>query len=113
MASPQKPEVDWKVSPEIDEYGRKLVDGYRMLFHKHSRVRAELPYVTPDNAEALFEDSPSIIRCVNLNADFLTGRSDPYYHWAVKYAGEGDYTVLDFYANRIITTQEWQNKQRR
>jgi len=56
------------------------------------------------------EEAPRIERCVNLNTDFLTGRPDAYYHWAIKHSGDGSYKVVDFFADRTITTQEWQEK---
>lgn len=109
MAAPSsKPEVEWKVSPKVEEYGRKVIDGYNSLFNRHSRLRLELAYVTPENAEELFDDAPSVERCVNLNADFLTGRHDPYYHWSIKYSSVGDYEVVDFFANEVVTTEKWQ-----
>ena len=109
-ALPMKVEVEWKVSPEVEAYGKKVVDGYRSLFDKHSRVPLQLPYVTAENVERLLDDAPSIERCVNLNADFLTGRSDPYYHWAIGYSGNDVYRVVDFFADRMVTTREWQEK---
>lgn len=102
----RKPEVDWKVSSQVEEYGKKVIDGYRSLFDKHS-IPLELPYVTPENVERLLDHAPSMERCVNLNADLLTGRPDPYYHWAIS-ANNGVYEVVDFYADRIVTTTEWQ-----
>ncbi len=107
-APPSKPEVKWKVSPQVEEYGKKVIDGYNSLFDKHSKLRLKLPYVTPENAEGLLDEAPSIERCVNLSADFLTGRPDPYYHWATKYSAAGAYEVLDFFADKIVTTQQWQ-----
>jgi hypothetical protein len=111
-APPSKTEVEWKVSPKVEQYGRKVIDGYRSLFGKHSTVAFALPYVTPENAEELLDDAPRMERCVNLNADFLTGRPDRYYHWAIKYSNTGVYEVVDFFADKIVTTQEWnENKQ--
>jgi hypothetical protein len=111
-APPQKIEIEWKVSTKAEEYGKRVVDGYRFLFDKHSKIHLNLPYVTPENVERLLDDAPSMERCVNLNADFLTGRPDAYYHWATTYSSEGNYKVVDFFADRTITTQEWhENKE--
>ena len=109
-APPLKPEIEWKVSPEVEEYGRKVIDGYRSLFGKHSKIPLELPYVTPEYVARLLDDAAGMARCVNLNADLLTGRPDPYYHWAIKYSSNGIYETIDFFANRIVTTQEWQER---
>jgi hypothetical protein len=112
-APPSKTEVEWKVSPKVEEYGKKVIDGYRSLFGKHSTVALALPYVTPENAEELLDDAPSMGRCVNLNADFLTGRHDQYYHWAIKYSSVGDCEVVDFFANEVVTTEKWQQNKMR
>lgn len=106
-AMPGEHEVNWRVSPDVEDYGRRVIEGYRALFNRHAEIQVELPYVNPENAERLYEDSPSIFRCVNLNIDHVTGRADPYYHWAIKYTQSG-FRVVDFYTNRIVTTQEWQ-----
>jgi len=107
-APPMKVEVEWNVSPEVEECGRKVVEGYRSMFRKHSKIPLELPYVSPENVDDLLDDAPSMERCVNLNTDLLTGRPDSHYHWAIKYSSEGAYRVVDFFADRIVTTPEWQ-----
>ena len=38
-APPLKVETEWKVSPEVEEYGKKVIDGYRSLFSKHSTIQ--------------------------------------------------------------------------
>jgi hypothetical protein len=104
------PEIEWKVSSEVEEYGKRVIDGYRYLFAKHSKINLKLPYVTPENVEELLDDADSMERCVNLNADFLTRRLDPYYHWAIRFSSNGVYEIADFFADRIVTTIEWQRK---
>ncbi len=107
MGRPQT-ETEWQVSPEVEEYGKRVIDGYRSLFDKHSKITLKLPYVTLQNFEKLFDDAPSMERCVNLNADFLTRRPDPYYHWTIRFSSNGIYEIADFFADRTITTSEWQ-----
>jgi hypothetical protein len=101
--------IEWKVSPEVEEYGKKVIDGYRSLFEKHSKVALKLPYVTSENVKKLLDHADSMERCANLNIDYLTRRSDPYYHWAIRFSDNGVWEVIDFFANRIVTTVEWHN----
>ena len=103
----KKFEIEWKVSPEVEEYGRKVIDGYRSLFDKHSKTPLELPYITPENIMKHLRNAPAMRRCVMINADFLTRRPDPYYHWAIDFS-DNRYTTIDFFADRVITTQDWQ-----
>lgn len=106
-------QIDWKVSKNIEEYGKKVIDGYNNLFEKNN-FKEKLEYITPDNILGILERADSVIRCVNLNYIDDNG-SKLYYHWAIKPkkkikkgASTIDlYKVVDFLDDKIITTKDW------
>ena len=100
------PEIDWQVSPEVEQYGAAVIDGYIELFRQNNhKERSE--YVSPGNIGAILEKAPSMERCVNLNID-ARGSQPIYYHWAIKKSGN-IFEVVDFWVpGKIITTQDYQ-----
>jgi len=105
--------IDWKISKNIEEYGKKVIDGYNELFEKNN-FKEKLGYITPDNILGILERADSIIRCVNLNCVDDNGRK-LFYHWAIKPKDKvkkdattiDAYKVVDFMDSKIVTTKDW------
>jgi len=108
--SPQK-RIIWKVSPEVEAYGKKVVDGYNRLFKDH-RHKGNIAYITKDNVEKALDNAPEIIRIVNLNIDLENPARPRYYHWGIIEITNKEYAVVDFFDKSIRTTQEWTNNPR-
>jgi len=103
-ASPM-PEVEWRVSREVEEYGERVIKGYNDLFKNYAASGLEAEKVTPKNAALILENVPPLERCVNINIDAT--RIDGYYHWAIEHDGER-HVVLEFWSSHIVTTKDWQ-----
>ncbi len=106
----QPPTIDWRVTSEVEAYGKTVIDGYNDLIEKHfplwrsDRRSRGAREVTPDNVESILENAPDILRCVNLSNHDKVG----FYHWTIVETN-GKYCVSDFYAPQIATTQEYQD----
>lgn len=101
------PEVEWRVSKEVEKYGERVVNGYNDLFRNYAASKLEAERVTQRNAALILENVPPLERCVNLNIDGMTGRPDGYYHWAIEHDGKR-HVVCEFWSPHIVTTQDWQ-----
>ncbi len=92
----------YRVSPEVEEQGNKVIDAYNALFAASgSDVRIE--NVTRQNAFGLNHDLPEIDRCVRIFNLELPGQDKEFYHWAV---GRKDHkpAVVDFWRKEVVTT---------
>ncbi|MFH1637511.1 MAG: hypothetical protein ABIB71_03745 [Candidatus Woesearchaeota archaeon] len=106
----KRPQVDWRVTPEVEGAGKGVIESYSDLMGRHSSLLREVPQVTPDNICGLLDNLPSVFRIVNLNSNLL--RDDGHYHWAIDSSEEDGkqkgLVVKEIWSDKVITTEEYQ-----
>jgi hypothetical protein len=104
LGLPPPPTFDWKVDPELAAQANRFVQAFNVL------VPDALPAVIPENAELFYDpDKPFadvVGRCVTLGVD---PRPHPtrHYHWAICRARRGEFSVQEFWADEVWTTQRY------
>ena len=98
----------YRVAPEVEQFGNKVIDAYNDLFKSvGSDVRIE--NVTKNNAFSLDKDLPEMDRCVRIHNLDIPGLPKEFYHWAVDHKRRSP-TVVDFWDKKIVTTDMYKNK---
>lgn len=98
--------VDWQVSKDVEKFGNKVIEEYSNLMTAYGDPNLRMPLVTPENVLKILDEAPRMERCVNLNIIDIPGKPKQYYHWAI-ISEDTRYRVVDFFKDRIITTQEF------
>lgn len=91
-SSGTNPEIIWNVDPEIEEFGKKLLDEYNNL------IGTNIKSPTP-NTYWNFNRYPELPRVVALGYVDFTGE---YYHWKL----DSLRNVTDFYSGELHTTEQ-------
>jgi hypothetical protein len=107
-----KIEINWQVSPEIEEAGKKVIAGYYDLAEKNFSTWLPKKELTDEDIIGLIDDQIPLSRCVHLCTDLASGRTDKFYHWAINQTHLIDdnykgYFVKEFWSPQIITTEQF------
>lgn len=98
----------YRVDPEVEQFGNKVIDAYNELFKSvGSDVRIE--NVSKKNAFSLDNNLPEMDRCVRIYNLDIPGMPKEFYHWAISQKGR-NIAVVDFWDKKVVTTDRYKNR---